>query len=81
MHAAWPTESGWLWLRGVDDGSPSLSLLEAFVCKVPEDPLLCVTGLILLIVLHCLLFIHLTRCRVGAVPKCVDVYQKKKKTE
>lgn len=45
-------------VKRVDDGSRSL--LELFVCKVPEDPLLCVTGLILLIVLHRLLFIHLT---------------------
>lgn len=56
----------------------SLSWLGQCLCKVPEDPLLCVIGLILLIALHLLFFYDLA-ARVGAFPKCPKVKKKKKK--
>lgn len=42
------------------------------MCRVPEDPLLCVTGLILLILLHLLLYSDLT-AREGGMPKHLKV--------
>lgn len=54
----------------------SLSWHELCVCEVPEDPLLCVTGLILVILLHLLLCSDLT-AQVGRLPKCLKVKKKK----
>ncbi len=50
----------------------SLSWHELYMCKVPEDPLLCVTGLILLILLHLLPLSDLT-AQVGRLSKCLKV--------
>lgn len=54
-HAGQPAGPRWLLLRGLRDvpllGSKCVRA-RACACRVPEDPLLCVTGLILLIVLH-----------------------------
>lgn len=49
-----------------------LSWHELCMCKVPEDPLLCVIGLVLLILLHLLLFSDLP-AQVGKLPKCLKV--------
>lgn len=54
----------------------SLSWHELCVCEVPEDPLLCVIGLILVILLHLLLCSDLT-AQVGRLPKCLKVKKKK----
>ncbi len=46
----------------------SLSWHELYMCKVPEDPPLCVIGLILLMPLHLLLLSDLT-AQIGGLPK------------